>query len=116
MSGARSFVSAAASREALRASSRHSRVPRRCRCAVTVLRLRARPHPLLDRLGGLVVVAMAQALGAGQYRNRLGNVVYGALVDGEEGGVAAVAPAAPGAAAVVRVWCSRITTMHIFIH
>eukprot|EP01045_Picozoa_sp_COSAG04_P024306 COSAG04_NODE_3016_length_3275_cov_99.189742_3_plen_86_part_00 len=33
----------------------------------------------------IVVVAMTQALGAEQYRNRLGNVVYGALVDGEEG-------------------------------
>ena len=30
-------------------------------------------------------MAMTQALGAEQYRNRLGNVVYGALVDGEEG-------------------------------
>ena len=39
----------------------------------------------IDPAERIVVVAMTQALGAEQYRNRLGNVVYGALVDGEEG-------------------------------
>ena len=39
----------------------------------------------IDPAERIVVVAMTQALGAEQYRNRLGNVVYGALVDGGEG-------------------------------
>ena len=39
----------------------------------------------IDPAERIVVVAMTQALGAEQYRNRLGIVVYGALVDGEEG-------------------------------
>ena len=63
------------------ASSRHSRVPRSPSSASAC----GRTLFWVDPSERIVVVAMTQALGAEQFRNRLGNVVYGALVDGEEG-------------------------------
>eukprot|EP01045_Picozoa_sp_COSAG04_P027472 COSAG04_NODE_4032_length_2352_cov_7.139370_1_plen_198_part_00 len=84
---------------------------------VTVLRLRVRPHPLLGRpIGANRRGGDDAGAGGGAVPEPAGECGVRSAGRWGGGGVAAVAPAAPGAAAAVRVWCSRITTMHIFIH